>query len=183
MNRSEIERSMSEQRQVIGDLIGLETRSEEQETELRSATKRLNRLESDFQAAIALDLESERKARAAFDGENKERNELRSKVRIGSYVEAALEQRSVSGSELEFNQSMEVPSNHFPLELLAGAESVEKRATTNAEAGATQAPWLDRLFADTAAIYLGVTFQTVSPGVSSHPVNQCWRESCTTRAR
>ena len=170
MNRVEIERSMSETRQKIGDLIGLEARSEEQETEFRAATKKLNQLESNFQAALALDLENERKARAAFDGEDKERNELRSKVKLGGYVEAALEQRAATGVELEFNQSMEVPSNHFPLELLAGTEKIEKRATTDADAGATQATWLDRLFADTAAMYLGVTFQNVQPGVTAHPV-------------
>ena len=170
MNRSAIERSMSETRQVIGDLIGLETRSESQEAEMRAATAKLNRLESDFQAAIALDLENERKARAAFDGEDKERNELRSKVKLGAYVESALEQRAATGAELEFNQSLEIPADRFPLELLAGAEKVEKRATTDTDAGATQAPWLDRLFSDTAAMFLGVTFQNVSPGVSSHPV-------------
>ena len=170
MNRSEIERSMSETRQSIGDLLGLETRDDKQENELRAATRKLNQLETDFQAAIALDLENERKARAAFDGEDKERNELRSKVSFGAYVESALEQRAATGAELELNQSLEIPADRFPLELLAGAESVEKRATTDSEAGASQAPWLDRLFADTASMYLGVTFQNVSPGVSSHPV-------------
>ena len=146
MNRVEIERSMSETRQKIGDLIGLEARSEEQETEFRAATKKLNQLESNFQAALALDLENERKARAAFDGEDKERNELRSKVKLGGYVEAALEQRAATGVELEFNQSMEVPSNHFPLELLAGTEKVEKRATTDVDAGATQSDLVGSTF-------------------------------------
>ena len=170
MNRVEIERSMSETRQTIGDLLGAENRDDTQENELRSATKKLNQLETDFQAALALDLEKSRKARAAFDGEDKERNELRSKVKLGGYVEAALEQRSATGAELEFNQSMKIPTNHFPLELLAGDEKVEKRATTDVDAGAMQATWLDRLFADTAGMYLGVTFQDVAPGVSAHPV-------------
>ena len=62
MNRSEIERSMSEARQAIGNLVGLETRDDTQENELRAATKKLNKLESDFQAALALDLENERQS-------------------------------------------------------------------------------------------------------------------------
>ena len=174
MNRFEIERSQSETRQQIGDLLGLETRDDTQENELRAATKKLNQLETDFQAALALDLENERKARAAFDGENREQDELRSKVKLGAYVESALEQRgAVTGAELEFNQSLKIPADRFPLELLAGAEkrtNLETRATTDAEAGATQSTWLDRLFADTSAMYLGVTFQDVAPGVSAHPV-------------
>ena len=174
MNRFEIERSQSETRQQIGDLLGLETRDDTQENELRAATKKLNQLETDFQAALALDKENERKARAAFDGEDKERNELRSKVKLGAYVESALEGRgAVTGAELEFNQSQKIPADRFPLELLAGAEkrtNLETRATTDAEAGATQSTWLDRLFADTSAMYLGVTFQDVMPGISAHPV-------------
>ena len=170
MNRSEIERSMSEARQSIGDLLNLETRDDTQENELRAATKQLNQLETDFQAALALDLENERKARAAFDGEKREQDDLRNKVKLGAYVESALEQRSATGAELEFNQSMNIPANYFPLELLVGDEKVEKRANTDVDAGAMQSTWLDRLFADTSAMYLGVTFQDVAPGVSAHPV-------------
>ena len=181
MNRIEIERSMSETRQTIGDLLGAENRDDTQENELRSATRKLNQLETDFQAALALDLEKARKARAAFDGEDKERNELRSKVKIGAYVESALEQRgAVTGAELEFNQSMKIPADRFPLELLAGAEkrsNLETRATTDAEAGAMQSTWLDRLFADTSAMYLGVTFQDVAAGISAHPVTSAGASS------
>ena len=168
-NKIEIERSMSETRQVVGGLLDLETRSDEQENELRAATKKLNGLETDLQAAIALDLENQRKARAAFDGEKREQDDLRSKVKLGAYVESALEQRgAVTGAELEFNQSMKIPADRFPLELLAGDEKVEKRATTNVDSAATQATWLDRLFADTSAMFLGVTFQDVMPGISAH---------------
>ena len=109
--------------------------------------------------------EAERRARAEFDGTGAEIDRLRDRVSIGEYIDASLEGRAVSGAELEFNESRSVPANHFPLELLA-----EKRATTDVEAGKTQANWLDRLFADTAAQHLGISFQSVAPGVRAHPI-------------
>ena len=172
-NKIEIERSMSETQQLVGGLLDLETRDDTQENELRAATKKLNGLHTSYQAALALELENERKARAAFDGEKREQDDLRSKVKLGAYVEAALEQRSATGAELDFNQSQKIPADRFPLELLAGAEkrsNLETRATTDAEAGAMQSTWVDRLMADTAAMFYGVTFETVSPGISAHPV-------------
>ena len=125
-------------------------------------------------------LKTSAKARAAFDGEKREQDDLRSKVKLGAYVESALEQRSATGLELEFNQSMKIPADRFPLELLAGAEkrsNLETRATTDVDAGAMQSTWLDRLFADTSAMYLGVTFETVSPGISAHPVTSAGASS------
>ena len=86
------------------------------------------------------------------DAEAREFRELRSRARVGSYVGAAIEQRSVDGAELELNQALLVPSNRFPLSLLAPAE---ERAETNADGRANQSSWIDRLFAETMAMYLG----------------------------
>ena len=55
----------------------------------------------------------------------------------------------------------------FPLRLLAPAE---ERATTNTDTTVRPLRWLDRLFAETAAMRLGVTFDSVAPGVASYPV-------------
>ena len=94
--------------------------------------------------------------------------ELRSKVSIGNYVSAALEERHVDGAEAEFNAELKMRSaGGFPLELLA---PVEVRATTDADSQTTQKRWLDRLFAETAAMSLGVTMESVEPGVASYPV-------------
>ena len=35
---------------------------------------------------------------------------------------------------------------------------------------ANQQNWVDQLFAESLAMYLGITFQSVMPGVSAHPV-------------
>ena len=114
------------------------------------------------------------------DGEAAEVRKLRGKVRLAHYVGAALEQRAVDGAEAEYNAALEIRGAGFPLELLAPAEAEaapapadgepETRATTDADSSRTQRTWLDRLFAETAAGRLGLSFQSVPPGVASHPV-------------
>ena len=93
--------------------------------------------------------------------------ELRERVNLSNYVGAAIETRAVRGAELELNQEMKIPENRFPLELLA---PVEERATVNVDTQSEARPWLDRLFADTAAMAVGIDFQSVPTGVVNHPV-------------
>ena len=108
------------------------------------------------------------------DGEDRERNELRGKVRLHRYMEAALETRSADGAEAEYNAALKLPGNRFPLELLAPERRIEarteQRATTAVDAAAMQGEWVDRLFADTAAARLGISMRSVSPGVATYPV-------------
>ena len=101
------------------------------------------------------------------DPEAQERAELRSKIKVSSYIKAAFETRAVEGPEAEFNASIEVPPNHVPLELFA---PLEIRATTDAESGAVQQSWIDRVLSQTAAARLGITFKSVQPGIASVPV-------------
>ena len=92
-------------------------------------------------------------------------------MRLGSYVAAAIEQRSADGAEAEFNQALGIAGNRFPLELLAPAEQrTEDRATTAVDTATMPRTWLDRLFAGTASEAVGVTMESVPVGKSSHPV-------------
>ena len=99
------------------------------------------------------------------DPELREVAELRSKSSVVSYVQAALEMRSLNGPEAEFNAALKMGSHQFPLEMLVP----EERQTTAVDVSVNQGNWLDRLFNGTAAQYLGVTFQSVGPGVASFP--------------
>ncbi|MCY4592611.1 MAG: hypothetical protein OXE86_19065 [Alphaproteobacteria bacterium] len=101
------------------------------------------------------------------DGEDRERAELRSRVRMAGYVAAAVEQRSADGAEAEYNAALGIAGNRFPLELLA---PVETRATTDTDTVTTPRRWLDRLFAGTAAERVGITMESVQAGVASYPV-------------
>ena len=150
---------------------------------LQTATDKMESLAADVsseqRAATLKDLESAKKVyreawavesvSPAEDGETRERRELRGRVKISGHVAAAMEERMLDGPELEYNQSLGLKrAGAFPLELLAA--EVEERATTNVDGQATQRPWLDRLFSETAAARIGVTFESVSPGVASFPV-------------
>ena len=111
--------------------------------------------------------EDVREVETAESSEGREYRELRSKVGLTQYIEAASEKRSVDGAALELNQVLGVGAHRFPLEILA---PVEERATTNVDVVTRPTRWLDRLFSDAAASRVGVTFESVEPGAKSYPI-------------
>ena len=101
--------------------------------------------------------------------EGRELVELRSQVDFGKYVAAAMAGNGViDGPEREYNQHLGIADNYFPMELLAG--KYEERAKRDGDAEASQGTWLDRVFNDTAAQRVGISFRPVAPGVSAFPV-------------
>ena len=100
------------------------------------------------------------------DAESREIRQLEGRVQFGSYIQAALSQRSVDGAELEWNQHLGMQSHQFPLALL----SREVRAKRDGDSQASQATWLDRLLDGTAAERIGISFSPVAPGVATFPV-------------
>ena len=142
----------------------IRTESETLSTEYRDSGVKL-------QALLAVeDAERETAEREAAelgsivnDSETREVAALRSKSSVTSYVKAAVEMRSVDGAERELNSALGMGANEFPLALLAP----ETRATTDTDVSVNQQTWLDRLFDQTAAARLGVSFRSVGPGVAS----------------
>ena len=97
--------------------------------------------------------------------------ELRERVGFGPYVSAALAGRGVtSGPELEYNQERGIREDYFPLELLTRGLDLETRAARSAEGAVNQGGWLDRLFYDSAAMRVGISFRSVAPGMAAYPV-------------
>ena len=159
-----IQLEQSKLRETINRLLGLAEMTEEQRGELSVATERATALEVELRAAILV--EPEVTITEGVDAEARERLELRSKSQVVNYVKSAVEMRSVSGQEAEYNAALGMGADQFPLELLAP----EQRQTTDTDTSTNQGTWLDRLFDQAAAQYLGVTFTSVPAGVSSHPV-------------
>ena len=152
----------SEIRTKLAELAGVEALTDEQRSELDTLRTEYGDVERRCQAlTIAEDKPVE--TRTADTG----LAELRGKVNLSQYVTAAVEMRSVAGAEAEFNQELGIGLDRFPLSLLA---PVEERATTGTDSGVNQGSWLDRLFAETAAARLGLTFASVGPGIASYPV-------------
>lgn len=136
--------------------------------DIQAATKKVDDLEA--RAAILTAAEEAEngpdKVTETEDAEAREFRALEGRVEVSQYIGAAMEGRGVDGAEAEYNGALKMGAGRFPLRLLAP----EVRAKTDTDAGATQATWVDRLFADTMAARLGITMPTVAPGVSSYPV-------------
>ena len=140
------------------ELDGIETGTPDLERQLRAAQIAVEAEEAEQRTAVPTD---------DGDGEDRELQNLRGKVKLSGYVTAAVEQRSADGAEGEYNAARKIAGNRFPLELLAPAE---QRATTDGDTLTTPRRWLDRLFAGTAAERVGITMESVAAGVASYPV-------------
>ena len=147
------------------ELDGIENGTPDLERQIRAATVAVETEESEQRAAGAA------AGNPASDAEDRERAELRGKVKLGAYVAAAIEQRSADGAEAEFNAALGFAGNRFPLELLAPPERrTEDREATAVDTATMPRTWLDRLFAGTASQAVGVSMESVPVGKSSHPV-------------
>ena len=172
--KARIALKVSEKRSRINELLTIEEPSDEQRGEMARLTTELQNLEIEYRASIVADENTE--TRTEGSPEDRELRSLRDQTRVGNYVAAALELRGLDGAEREFNQALGLTApGAFPLELLVpevrqDGPDLEQRATTNVDSQVNQTRWLDRLFADSMAMRLGITFESVSPGVASYPV-------------
>ena len=147
------------------ELDAIETGVPDLERQIRAATTAAEAEETEQRDAAATGNQE------GLDAEDRERLELRSKARMGRYVQAAIEMRAVDGAEGELNAAVGIGANRFPLELLAPPERrTEDRETTGVDIQTMPRTWLDRLFAETAAMRLGITMESVPAGSTSFPV-------------
>ena len=161
---------LEEKRRELSQLLDVETRGEDFSDKLAVAKAAIDAVQLEVQAAGLVEPDvTETRTETLVDSEGGEYRELRSKVNFARYIQGALTGGGIThGPELELNQHLGIPENHFPLEMLAGP--LETRAARDGDAGASQAPWLDRVFDNTAAASVGISFRPVAPGVSAYPV-------------
>ena len=157
---------LSEVRQRLNEIAGLE--GDDFTEEIRAEAEKLQTEYSDLEVRhrAAIVAEGEPTTKPTPDGEEKEVRELLGRANVGEYAAAAADQRVPAGAEAELNAALKMRAGEFPLRLLAP----EVRATTDAEANASQQGWLDRLFTETAAMFMGVSFRSVPPGMAAFPV-------------
>ena len=168
-----VQLKQSELRVKLSELLDtpVETRAETFADDLGALTSQVKSVELEVQAAILAQpeiVEKRSEEKPTETAEERELLELRSAVHFSKYVAAALSGGGVqAGAELELNQHLGIAQNYFPMEMLA--PKLETRAARDGDAMATQASWLDRVMAQTAAERLGVSFRTVAPGVATFP--------------
>ena len=94
--------------------------------------------------------------------------ELRASVDLTKHVKAALAGTIAQGGpEAEYNEELKIEAGWFPLDLIT--RQLEDRAARDGDGAASQATWLDYLFAGTAADRVGVSFRPVASGVHTIP--------------
>ena len=159
---SEVRKRLGEIAELSGDNLTVEIRAEFGKLKAEHGD-----LETRQQAAIIAE-GGEPNIEPGDDAEARELRELETRASLTNYAGAALEMRGLDGAERELNEHLEMPLDSFPLRLLA--RGLEVRTTTDTDTTTRPTRWLDRLFADTAAAGLGLTFDSVPAGVQSYPV-------------
>lgn len=164
--RAKIALEISEKREKLNNLLGQESLTDDQRSEMQTLTKRLQELEPELRAAIV-----EEETRETTTGDNqtpeqREYNRLRDQASIGNIFTAALEQRQTQGPEQEIQSHHSLAANQVPLDLL------EVRAVTPApdNVGQQQQPIIPGVFPDAAAPFLGIDSPRVAVGDAVFPV-------------
>ena len=162
-----IQLEMSERRESVNALLAKDEINEEERGKLSADTKRLQELETEHRAAIAVEgAEPTQTGASTVDAETRERVELRSKATLTNYLLAAARGRLVSGAEAELAAAAGIDGG-IPLELWDVAENrTEDRAT--ADAPSTTGVNLDQIrpavFANSIASRLGIEMPRVESG-------------------
>ena len=150
---------------------------------LNGLTARYQRTEAAYRAALIAEGEDAPADPPAEDGQQAEVRGLLKRASLGVYLTGAAAQQEVGGAEKELRQAIfgdDARADLFPIDLLAAmpasvaAPAAEERAdaaTNIATATAeNQAGIIGRVFAETAAAYLGVAMPTVGVGQANYPV-------------
>ena len=137
--------------------------------DLLKLTAQYRSLDAQFGAAIVQESHDKELARAAgdLDSGQRELDGIGRNLQFGNYVAAACEFRSATGAEAEWNAGNNMSGLQFPLALLA-PQRAQMRANTDTDGQANQGRWLDRLFAESASMRLGITHDSVPAGVANY---------------
>ena len=157
----------------IGDGDGeIEYRAEDMD----ALTSEYTTLESRYRAAVIKEsAEIEATPTGDLDSEGREVRHLESLIECRHYIEAALHETPVRGQEAEYNDSLSLigVGTQMPWAALLSPEArAELRAATTAPSDSDTAvrSILGRVFAKSAADYLGVVSPMVPVGAANFPV-------------
>ena len=180
----------SEIRQRLNEIAGLEgdALTDEIRQESETLTTEYRDVETKLRASIAADPDPETRVAAPVDSEERERRELRSRVKLADYVGAAVtagDAGSAGGAAAELSAAEGCPGL-VPLTMWGGTaeqraaewrerqERAEHRAVTPAPVDASlphmHAPIVPAIFDRSIAAFLGCEMPTAPTGIQSFPV-------------
>ena len=160
----------SEIRQRLNELLGLETRTEEQTSELKTLTAEGSAIEPEVRAAIVSTPDPEEVITKTGDPETRERLELRSKARVNDFLRARMRGQFASGASGEYADAVGVTDGSIPLDLFQPPEQragLETRAITpppSTGTGVRLRPIQPFVFSEGLAGLIGIAMPTVESG-------------------
>ena len=165
--KQKAELRQSELRSKLNEFSGKESLTAEETGQVEKLEGELRAAEVEFRAAV--------REEADDKPADPQESALERRLDLRRYVSAALEGQPFDGAEAEFVQHRNLPAGEIPLEAIAPRpDAPERRAdsTTNAptSTGQSQRQVLQRVFANTSAMFLGVRFDSVPSGASVYPV-------------
>ena len=178
LRRSKIRERLGEISKLEGDAYTDEVKTEEGSLQDEIGTleqrHRTAVLSEDEEAATAA---AETEAGAAVKPEERERLQLRSRARFGSYILSAIQGRQIVGTEAEYAAACGVAPGHIPLDLFEeDRPQPETRAETRVDVattvpgsglGATLAPISPFVFSESIAPRLGISMPSAPSGAYS----------------
>lgn len=176
MKESEnIQLKLSELRQKI-NAFGGDDETEYRAEEMDAMTNEYQTLESRYRMAVIKEsAEIESTPTEDLDSEIRESRAMEYDLEVRNYVASAMADSPLSGREREYNDSLKLEGvgTLLPwMALLSPEQRAELRAATTAPTDSDTAVHgiLQRVFAHSAADYLGVSSIMVPVGASNHPV-------------
>ena len=167
-----IEVKLSTCRQRLNELLQVETRSAEEQTEMETLTKEVSAKEPELRAALAAEIPAN-ETHVDGDAETRELAQLTERASIGDILSATFEKRQTEGAPAELQKHYKLGAHQIPLEMLKINSGVEERAAATVPASigdASQAQVVTPVFASGDGAFMGIERPTVPVGDAAYPV-------------
>ena len=159
-------------RQTLNELLQVETRSAEQQTEMEALTKEVSAKEPELRAAIAAEPDPE-EVLVKGDAETRELAQLTERANVGDILSATFEKRQTTGEAAELQKHFGLGSHQVPLSMLRTNRAVEERAAATVPGSigdASQAEVVTPVFSSGDGAFMGIERPTVPVGDAAYPV-------------
>ena len=177
LGSQDIQMKMSKNRQALNRLLIKEAPEDKDLTEIMELTATLDKQETEYRAYVeaedALGLTATGTSIIDKPGESSEKNELKKlleKVELRHYLTQAIEDNPLEGAAKEFNaalgfkggQGIQLPIFLLDPDLEKRADAVSSFQADTAEL--QEIAYLDRVFAESLTVHLGVSMHSVGAG-------------------
>ena len=170
-----LELRRSKIRSRLAELADIEELQEEDQSEIRSLKTEYATLEERYQAAIIASPDEKPTPIEEADRQQKETLELRSKAKLGRYVQSLVGGKVLDGVESEYSDAVDTPAAQeggvvVPLSLFG--DDIETRAVSPAPADTdvsrTLQPVIPRVFQRSVAPFLMVSMPSMGVGLYAY---------------